>query len=132
MTNRSTALPWGHADVLLAMTQLACDAYASDLAENGTLVVDSGLVQRVPERKNIFRIPLTALAKEASGKEIAANVVALGALAVLGNIASPESVRAAMHARFPEKLREANDRALRRRACLPRGRRWRRETHERS
>ena len=102
----------GHADVLLAMTQLACDAYASDLAENGTLVVDSGLVQRVPERKNIFRIPLTALAKEVSGKEIAANVVALGALAVLGNIASPESVRAAMHARFPEKLREANDRVF--------------------
>ena len=99
-------------DVLLAMTQLACDTYAPDLRPGGVLLVDSGLVRTVPAGARVFALPLTAIAREVTGKDIAANVVALGALAVLGDIAPPEAVRRAVHERFAPKLKESNDRAF--------------------
>ena len=101
-----------HVDVLLAMTQLACDSYAGELREDGVLLVDSDLVPAPPQHCGVYALPLTALARETVGRDIAANVVALGALAVLGGIAAPESVRQAIHHRFAPRLRADNDRAF--------------------
>ncbi|MCH3949618.1 MAG: 2-oxoacid:acceptor oxidoreductase family protein [Acidaminococcus sp.] len=101
-------------DFVLAMSQQACDKYTDDMdAENGILLVDSGLVERVPESiKHVYRIPLTRIAKDETGRVITANVVALGAISVLSEIAGPDSVEAAVLNRFPKKVHPINIKAF--------------------
>ena len=101
-------------DFVLAMSQQACDQYTVDMdRENGVLLVDSTLVEHVPEEvRHAYRIPLTRIAREITGKVITANVVALGAVSVLSRGPGREAVQDAVMARFPEKLRDMNKRAF--------------------
>jgi 2-oxoglutarate ferredoxin oxidoreductase subunit gamma len=57
------------ADVLVAMSQEACDKYAGNLKKTGFLIVDEEKVGRVPSTKAI-KVPITRLAQESSGKTI--------------------------------------------------------------
>ena len=95
-------------DVLLAMTQMACDESASDLKPAGVLVVDSQLVSQVTYSR-VVKIPFTQIAREKCGREQMANIVALGALSKLipampagAGVVTPESMEAAVMARIPK------------------------------
>ncbi len=98
-------------DLLLAMSQSACDAYYYDLKPEGMLVVDSTLVTSTPTTKAVC-IPFTQLARQELGREMAANIVALGALATLVKVVSPEALEAAVLSRAPAGTEELNRRAL--------------------
>jgi 2-oxoglutarate ferredoxin oxidoreductase subunit gamma len=100
-------------DLVLAMTQLSCDKYHCDMDTDGILLIDPTFVRSVPEGvKNVYAIPMTQIAKDVAGKEIAANVVAMGAISVLGDFVKVDSVRSAVAAHFPEALRESNNKAF--------------------
>ncbi len=99
------------ADVLLAMSQEACDKYYHDLKKDGLLIVDSVHVQRVPTSKAI-RVPITKIAEEATGRSITANVVGLGLLAGLSGIVSREALEKAIAERAPRGTVELNLKAL--------------------
>jgi 2-oxoglutarate ferredoxin oxidoreductase subunit gamma len=99
------------ADVLLAMSQEACDKYYHDLKKDGLLIVDSVNVQRVPTSKAI-RVPITKIAEEATGRSITANVVGLGVLAGLSGVVSREALEAAVAERAPRGTTELNLKAL--------------------
>ena len=99
------------ADLLLAMSQEACDKYSPGLKEEGILIVDSVHVHRVPTRK-AYRIPITQIAEEATGQRLTANVVALGIIVGLTGIVSREAIEAAVKARTPKGMEEANLQAL--------------------
>lgn len=98
-------------DVLLAMNQSSCDAYFFDLKPEGMLIVDSTFVKQLPTTKAIA-IPFTHLARTAIGKEMTANIVALGALAALTGAVSLKSLETAVLARVPPGTEEMNKRAL--------------------
>ena len=74
-------------DLLLAMNQKSCDAYFFDLKPAGMLIVDSTFVRQLPTTRAIA-IPFTRIAREKLGKEIGANIIALGALAALSGAVS--------------------------------------------
>jgi 2-oxoglutarate ferredoxin oxidoreductase subunit gamma len=97
-------------DVFLALNQKSLDAYLGDLKAEGVLLVDADLVQELPET-GALSIPFTRLAREA-GRELMANIVALGALAAITGVVSPEALKAAVLARVPAGSRELNERAL--------------------
>jgi len=99
------------ADVLVAMSQEACDKYSSGLRKNGTLVVDEEKVGRVPTTRAI-KVPITKLAVEATGKAITANVVALGVLVGLTGVVSRDAIEKAVTARAPKGTEDANRAAL--------------------
>jgi len=99
------------ADVLLAMSQEACDKYASGLKKNGALIVDEEKVGRVPTTRAI-KVPITKLAVETTGKAITASVVALGVLVGLTGVVSREAVQKAVVARAPKGTEEMNRAAL--------------------
>ena len=101
------------ADVLLCMSQQACDKYAHQLKRNGLLIVDSGHVQRMPTTRAV-RADLTAWAKEATGRAITANVLALGFLVGLTGVVSREALRETVLARAPAGTQEVNLQALER------------------
>jgi len=95
------------ADVLLAMSQEACDKYYHDLKRDGLLIVDSVHVQRVPTTRAV-RVPITEIAEKATGRSITANVVGLGLLAGLVDVVSREALEQAVAARAPRGTTELN------------------------
>lgn len=97
-------------DVLLALNQKSLDVFLGDLKEGGVLLVDADLVREVPE-SGALSIPFTRMAREA-GRELMANIVALGALAAITGAVSREALKAAVLARVPAASREMNERAL--------------------
>lgn len=100
-------------DALLALTQEACDKYSSDLKAGGVLLVDSDLVQRLPEGDfSVVGFPIVNTAKDEIGRAIVANIVALGAMVALTGIVSKESAEKAVLSRVPEAFVELNRKAF--------------------
>lgn len=100
-------------DLLLAMNQASCDAYFYDLKQNGILVVDGGLVEQHPTSR-IIAIPFTRIAKEEVGRELVANMVALGAIGFLSGQVDLRSLKKALLARVPKGTEKMNSLALQR------------------
>jgi 2-oxoglutarate ferredoxin oxidoreductase subunit gamma len=98
-------------DLLLAMNQKSSDSFYFDLKPEGTLVVDSTFVGQTPTTKAI-RIPFTEIARKELGREMVANIVALGALATLTRVVSPKALEAAVLNRVPKGTEELNKKAL--------------------
>ena len=98
-------------DFLLAMNQSACDAYYLDLKPNGLLVVDSTLVTQVPTSR-VIALPFTEIARKKIGKEMVANMVALGAVGYLSKRVSIKSLTKALLSRVPKRTEEMNQQAL--------------------
>ncbi len=98
-------------DLLLCMNQRSLEAYIFDLKADGLLVVDSTFVHDIPTTRAIA-IPFTRMAREEVGVEQTANIVALGALAVLSGAVSLESLKTAVLARIPPGTEAANEKAL--------------------
>ncbi len=98
-------------DLLLAMNQKSCDAYFFDLKPGGMLIVDSTFVKQLPTTRAIG-IPFTQISRERLGREIGANIVALGALATLSGIVSLSSLEAAVMKRIPPGTEDFNKKAL--------------------
>jgi 2-oxoglutarate ferredoxin oxidoreductase subunit gamma len=99
------------ADLMLAMSQEACDAYVPVLKKGGILIVDSVLVDRVPIAQ-AFSIPITRIAEEVAGRRLTANIVAVGLLVGLSHIVSQTAIKSALSARAPQGSQELNLRAL--------------------
>jgi len=98
-------------DLLLAMNQKSCDVYFFDMKPTGLLIVDSTHVRQLPTTRAVA-IPFTQIAREKIKSEMAANVVALGALASLTGVVSLNSLEAAVLARVPAGTEELNKKAL--------------------
>ncbi|MCM2359794.1 MAG: 2-oxoacid:acceptor oxidoreductase family protein [Geobacteraceae bacterium] len=100
-------------DALLALTQEACDKYSHDLKQGGVLLIDSDLVKRQPEGNfNVVAFPIINTAKNEVGREIVANIVALGAMVALTGVVSREGAEKAVLARVPEAFLELNKKAF--------------------
>jgi len=99
-------------DLLLAMNQKSCDEFYPDLKPEGLFIVDSTFVTQIPTPK-AFQIPFTRLAREKFGREVVANIIALGALSQLTPIVSAKAVESAVLARVPKGTEKLNRDALR-------------------
>jgi len=99
------------ADLLLALSQEACDKYVHELKEDGTLIVDTTHVHHVPSAR-ACKVPITRIAEEVTGRRITANMVALGVIVGLTGIVSRQAVEAAVANRVPEGSQELNLKAL--------------------
>ncbi len=100
------------ADILLAMSQEACDRYAGNLKREGTLIIDAVQVTRLPLGRAAVQAPITRMAEEATGRRITANVVALGVLVGVTGIVPRQAIEAAVRARAPRGTEEMNCKAL--------------------
>jgi 2-oxoglutarate ferredoxin oxidoreductase subunit gamma len=99
-------------DACLAMTQEAADKYANGIKEGGILLLDADFVQRAPEGNfRVYRLPITRMAKEDIGREIVANVVALGAVIGLTGVVSKEAGEEAVLRKVPEAFKDLNKKA---------------------
>ncbi|MDD5230603.1 MAG: 2-oxoacid:acceptor oxidoreductase family protein [Candidatus Marinimicrobia bacterium] len=96
-------------DLMLALTQEACDKYIADLKPGGTLLVDSQMVAKIPEGDfKVVALPIIQSAVERLGKFVVSNIIALGILYKLSGIVSEDSVKHAIRARVPKGTEELN------------------------
>jgi 2-oxoglutarate ferredoxin oxidoreductase subunit gamma len=81
------------ADVLVAMSQTAFDAYLVNLKEKGTVVIDSDFVKADTERSDIT-VKVVHATKKASefGKIVLANMIMLGALVNVINLVPEKAI----------------------------------------
>ncbi len=100
-------------DVLLVLSQAACDKYCGELSPGGAVVFDSSGVVPPPGLK-AMGADVTGIAVRELSNEIVANVVALGVLAGAFGLVSAEAVESAVLARVPAKAKDLNLKAVRR------------------
>ncbi len=100
-------------DLVLAMTQEACDKYYEDLKSGGIMIIDPEHVKDIPGiNGKVYEIPLTEIARNTVGTEITANVVALGALTAIVEWVSPDALKSAILDRTPKGTEELNEKAF--------------------
>lgn len=98
-------------DLLVALSQDACNQYFRSLKPEGMLLVDTTLVKQTPT--NIYwGLPFTQLAKDKLNLIQATNTVALGALTHFLPFASQNAMRQSLKRNLPAKILEANLKAF--------------------
>jgi 2-oxoglutarate ferredoxin oxidoreductase subunit gamma len=93
-------------DLLVALTQEACDRNLPDMKADGLVIVDSDAVRRVLWEK-LIPIPFQKIAQKAS-EERAINVAALGAIVPFCPAISRQSLVKAITKRLPAAKLTAN------------------------
>jgi len=100
-------------DILLALTQKACDKYIKNLSENGILLVDTTHVTEIPSFSGkVYQYPISNDAVKILGNTLVANVISLGMIVQLTNIVSKNAIKKALLNRIPERIKELNIKAL--------------------
>jgi 2-oxoglutarate ferredoxin oxidoreductase subunit gamma len=101
------------ANTVVVMNRPSLDKFEAAIESNGLLIMDSDLVNKEPERKDItvINIPAQSIAEELGTKTIA-NMVLLGALVAKTGIVSMEGLLASLKDHGKEKFFELNKKAL--------------------
>ncbi|MBU0675152.1 MAG: 2-oxoacid:acceptor oxidoreductase family protein [Proteobacteria bacterium] len=99
-------------DILLALTQEACDAYFHNFKPNGLLLADSTFVKQLPTSR-VISLPFTRIAMEKTGKAMTTNMVALGAVGVVNRLITTAHLEKAIQARSPHGSAQVNLQAFR-------------------
>jgi 2-oxoglutarate ferredoxin oxidoreductase subunit gamma len=99
------------ADLLLCMSQAACDKFYTRVKENGCILVDATSVRRVPTHRAV-KVPITQIALDVTGRRITASIVALGLISGLTGLVSLPALQKAVGERVPAGTEELNLRAL--------------------
>lgn len=96
-------------DFLLAMTQESIEAYAGDVKSTGVILVDSDLVECVPDGDyRVVEAPILATARDRIGRPITANLIAVGIIAGLTDVVGVPSLESAVRARVPRGTEDYN------------------------
>lgn len=100
-------------EVLVAISQDAYDRYEPELRDNGTLLVDTDLVNVRPARGTIriYGIPSTRFAEEL-GNRVFTNLVMLGFFTAISKVVSAEAMKKALPGLVPGRFLEVNRRAF--------------------
>lgn len=99
------------ADIFLALTTEAYNKYCYNVAPGGIVIVDENVRTKL-QRTRVNSFPIIATARDDLGREIVANIVALGVLISLSEILHFDTVKIALKARVPPHTLELNARAF--------------------
>jgi 2-oxoglutarate ferredoxin oxidoreductase subunit gamma len=106
-------------DVLVALTREACERYRGEVRPGGLLLADRRAADAASGPLEVRVLPLEDAARRV-GDPVAANMVALGALAVLTGLVAPAALERAVVARVGPRHRDLDLRALAAGAALAR------------
>ncbi len=102
-----------HVDLMLALTQQACNKYVGDLRAGGILLVDANEVANLPHGDyKIYAAPIAQIAEQEVGKKVVTNMVALGLITELSQVVTTAAVEQALRKRVPKGTEEINLKAF--------------------
>lgn len=98
-------------DVLISLNQSSCDKFFRDLKEDGTLIIDSSFVNKLPTHR-CYCFPFTFYCRDKLGNPVVANIMALAYLAAVTGLVSRPALEAAIKDNVPERFHKLNLKAL--------------------
>ncbi len=98
-------------DMLVALSQEACNLYFRNLKPTGFLLVDTTLVPQTPSNM-YWGLPFTSLAREKIGLPQTMNIICLGALSHFLPFMQFANVKKALAGVLPAKILDINIKAL--------------------
>jgi 2-oxoglutarate ferredoxin oxidoreductase subunit gamma len=98
-------------DLLVALSQEACNSYYRALKPGGVLLVDTTLVKQTPTN-HFLGLPFTELARERVGNPMALNTLVLGSVTHVLPFAEARHMRRAIEENFPAKIQAVNLKAF--------------------
>ena len=101
------------ADTVLSMSQEAFNKYSAGAGEGAKLIVDWTCVRELKETKaQLISLRITQAAREELGRDMFANIIALGASVGLTGTGSRDSLEKAVLDRVPKGTEDKNRKAL--------------------
>lgn len=102
-----------HFDVLLALTQEACDKYVVNLKDDGIMIIDNSLIKIIPRiDSEIYKLPFTSIALKKLGTELPTNILSLAFLVKTTKIVSENSLKMALEDSVKPQFKALNLKAL--------------------
>lgn len=98
-------------DMLVALSQEACNKYYPYLKPGGVLILETDLVKQPPTNQ-FLGLPYTALARDKVGIVQAMNTVVLGSLSLLLPFVNQNTMRKSLEAALPAKIKAVNTKAF--------------------
>jgi len=100
-------------DAVVVLSPEACRKYAGQVRRDGLVVIDSSTIDdcEIGDAERIYNIPISAIARDV-GRELVANIVALGVLCGLTEAVDPQFLKEAVAARVPAGTEDLNFKAL--------------------
>lgn len=98
-------------DLLVALSQEACNRYFGLLKPGGALMVNTSLVKQIPTNR-FLGLPFTDLAQDKLGLPQAMNTIVLGAITFLLPFAKRTVIKKSLEETLPAKIRPVNVKAL--------------------
>ena len=99
-------------NLLLVMSQESYDKYAGNIAPGGILVLDGEIGQgKQHEGVDVYRAPITVIARDQVGNEMCANVVALGVINAITHMVSDGGMEESLRRNFKAAIFDVNMKA---------------------
>jgi len=100
-------------DILLSLTQEACDKYIFDLKRDGVLICDTTHVKNISIiNDNTYEVPFTEIAQKELGSEIPTNILSLAFVVKITNIVTEKSLESAIRTSVKPAFVEMNIKAM--------------------
>ncbi len=100
-------------DILLSLTQEACDKYVLDLKPGGILIVDSSHVKHIAiQAPNTYELPFTDIAQNELGTELVTNILSLSFLVKISGIVDEKSLEKAIRSTVKPAFVDLNIKAM--------------------
>ncbi len=99
-------------DLLVAFTQQTLDDLLRKVKPNGIVLVDEDLVEKIPAKFPVFKIPATRIAQSDLKNKVVANLVMLGGIFHLLGFLPQHAMENAIKEAVPEQFCELNLKAF--------------------
>ena len=100
-------------DVLLALTQEACDKYSVNLKDEGILIIDNSNVKNTPMLDSeIYEFPFTEIAMDKLGTTLPTNILSLAFLVKITGVVSETSLKKAVCDSVKPQYKDLNIKAI--------------------
>lgn len=102
------------ADILLCLTQKSFNEYSKTIKDKGIIIIDSSIEEKAIEGKDveILKVPILETSKVKLGKEMVANIVALGVINEIVDSINTNMLKKAILSRVPKGTEELNEKAF--------------------
>jgi len=96
-------------DILVALTQEACDKFIDDVKDGSIVIVDDFMVKNKPKGNfKLYSLPIIKTAAEDIGKSMVANIVTLGVINELASLLDYEKLEKGVLSKVPKGTEELN------------------------
>jgi 2-oxoglutarate ferredoxin oxidoreductase subunit gamma len=100
-------------DILMALTQEACDKFLFDLKDDGFLIIDNSIVKNVALLSStVYELPFTEIALEKLGSSLPTNILSLSFLVKKSGIVTEQALQKAIEISVKKAFVDVNIKAM--------------------